>query len=233
MVGTIFAQPGATSVRAQHAQWSPPWRQSARPSPYTCQIRRQALSNNPERLNKKIRRPGCRAGRKRIPVPFGTPGKVAAQVGCGVIAYAGAMLPHAFRDRIGAGKVLSAAVPPGLARARYDDLAPRGMGTIVYGPPGRWPHVFSLLPRARRPSLSAGMTRVAQPFGRRAGALGNGLGGCYLKWAPSSWLSAASVRVRITPISSAVSVASVGRTTNRRVSDRCPSGTQDPRYSST
>jgi len=41
-----------------------------------------------------------------------------------VIAYAGAMLPHAFRDRIGAGEVLSAAVPPGLARARYDDLAP-------------------------------------------------------------------------------------------------------------
>ncbi|MGH3223492.1 MAG: hypothetical protein ACRDPY_33195, partial [Streptosporangiaceae bacterium] len=37
--------------------------------------------------------------------------------------YAGAMLAHAYYDRIGAEAVLAAALPPGLARPRYDDLA--------------------------------------------------------------------------------------------------------------
>jgi transposase len=37
--------------------------------------------------------------------------------------YAGAMLAHAYFDRIGAEAILAAALPPGLARPRYDDLA--------------------------------------------------------------------------------------------------------------
>jgi hypothetical protein len=37
--------------------------------------------------------------------------------------YAGAMLAHAYYDRIGAEAILAAALPPGLARPRYDDLA--------------------------------------------------------------------------------------------------------------
>ena len=37
--------------------------------------------------------------------------------------YAGAMLAHAYLDRIGAEAILAAALPPGLARPRYDDLA--------------------------------------------------------------------------------------------------------------
>ena len=37
--------------------------------------------------------------------------------------YAGAMLTHAYLDLIGAEAILAAALPPGLARPRYDDLA--------------------------------------------------------------------------------------------------------------
>src|SRR6266568_4229873 len=37
--------------------------------------------------------------------------------------YAGAMLAHAYLDRIGAEAILAAALPPALARPRYDDLA--------------------------------------------------------------------------------------------------------------
>ncbi len=37
--------------------------------------------------------------------------------------YAGAMLAHAYYHRIGAEAILAAALPPGLARPRYDDLA--------------------------------------------------------------------------------------------------------------
>ena len=37
--------------------------------------------------------------------------------------YAGAMLAHAYYDRIGAEAILAAALPRGLARPRYDDLA--------------------------------------------------------------------------------------------------------------
>src|SRR6266705_106710 len=37
--------------------------------------------------------------------------------------YAGAMLAHAYYHRIGAEALLAAALPPGLARPRYDDLA--------------------------------------------------------------------------------------------------------------
>src|ERR1019366_1989361 len=93
---------------------------------------------------------------------------------------------------------------------------------------------------AGRLPARGGQFGPAVRFGRRAhdgGLVGEAgrplLGHGYRRWAPSSWLCSSSVRVRITPVSSAVSVASVGRKTTRRVSDRCPSGTHDPRYSST
>ncbi len=65
-------------------------------------------------------------GPAREPVP--QPGVVPpglARAGSGVVAsrYSGAMLLHAFWDRIGAADVLAGAVPAGLARQRYDDLA--------------------------------------------------------------------------------------------------------------
>ena len=67
------------------------------------------------------------AGPAREPVPV--PGPVPpglARAGAGVLAsrYAGAMLLHAFFDRIGAGDVLASAAPAGQGPGqRYDDLA--------------------------------------------------------------------------------------------------------------
>jgi len=52
------------------------------------------------------------------------PGAGLARVAGGALPsrYAGAMLAHAYLDRIGAEAILAAALPPGLARPRYDDL---------------------------------------------------------------------------------------------------------------
>ncbi len=57
--------------------------------------------------------------------PAARPGAGLARVAGGVLPsrYAGAMLAHAYLDRIGAEAVLAAALPPALARPRYDDLA--------------------------------------------------------------------------------------------------------------
>src|SRR5258707_1168772 len=57
--------------------------------------------------------------------PAARPGAGLAGVAGGVLPsrYAGAMLAHAYLDRIGAEAVLAAALPPALARPRYDDLA--------------------------------------------------------------------------------------------------------------
>ena len=54
-----------------------------------------------------------------------SPGGGLARVAGGVLPsrYAGAMLAHAYLDRIGAEAILAAALPPALARPRYDDLA--------------------------------------------------------------------------------------------------------------
>ena len=54
-----------------------------------------------------------------------SPGAGLAQVTDGALPsrYAGAMLAHAYLDRIGAEAILAAALPPALARPRYDDLA--------------------------------------------------------------------------------------------------------------
>jgi hypothetical protein len=62
------------------------------------------------------------------PVPAPAPAPVPAglgRAGAGEQAsrYAGAMLLHAWWDRIGAGAILTAALPRGLGRPRYDDLA--------------------------------------------------------------------------------------------------------------
>src|SRR6266568_762943 len=53
-----------------------------------------------------------------------SPGAGRARVAGGVLPsrYAGAMLAHAYLDRIGAEAILAAALPPALARPRYDDL---------------------------------------------------------------------------------------------------------------
>src|SRR5271166_228751 len=53
-----------------------------------------------------------------------SPGAGLARVAGGVLPsrYAGAMLVHAYLDRIGAEAILAAALPPALARPRYDDL---------------------------------------------------------------------------------------------------------------
>jgi hypothetical protein len=53
--------------------------------------------------------------------PGGAPAPAAG--GAAPSRYAGAMLAHACYDRIGAEAILAAALPPGLARPRYDDLA--------------------------------------------------------------------------------------------------------------
>src|SRR6266568_867631 len=53
-----------------------------------------------------------------------SPGAGLARVAGGALPsrYAGAMLAHAYLDRIGAEAILAAALPPALARPRYDDL---------------------------------------------------------------------------------------------------------------
>jgi hypothetical protein len=50
-------------------------------------------------------------------------GRAPAAGGAVPSRYAGAMLAHACYDRIGAEAILAAALPPGLARPRYDGLA--------------------------------------------------------------------------------------------------------------
>ncbi len=56
----------------------------------------------------------------REPSPGAGPARVAG--GALPSRYAGAMLAHAYLDRIGAEAILAAALPPALARPRYDDL---------------------------------------------------------------------------------------------------------------
>ena len=70
--------------------------------------------------------PGPQAGEPAAPEPSSRaaagPGP-AAGTEAAPSRYAGAMLAHAYLDRIGAEAILAAALPPGLARPRYDDLA--------------------------------------------------------------------------------------------------------------
>src|SRR5271166_3698806 len=75
-----------------------------------------------------FRRLGPAAVQEQLPAagPEGepSPGAGLARVAGGVLPsrYAGAMLVHAYLDRIGAEAILAAALPPALARPRYDDL---------------------------------------------------------------------------------------------------------------
>ena len=77
--------------------------------------------------------PGAAAAPGPEPSPAGelvtggrepSPGAGLARVADGALSsrYAGAMLAHAYLDRIGAEAILAAALPPALARPRYDDL---------------------------------------------------------------------------------------------------------------
>src|SRR5216683_2853932 len=65
-----------------------------------------------------------------------SPGAGLARVAGGVLPsrYAGAMLAHAYLDRIGAEAILAAALPPGLARPRYDDLALLAATSLAFAP---------------------------------------------------------------------------------------------------
>ena len=70
--------------------------------------------------------PGPQAGEPAAPEPSSRPAAEpgpAAGTEAAPSRYAGAMLAHAYLDRIGAEAILAAALPPGLARPRYDDLA--------------------------------------------------------------------------------------------------------------
>ena len=64
-----------------------------------------------------------------VPLPAGDPparpggAPAPAADGAQPSRYAGAMLAHAYYQRIGAEAILAAALPPALARPRYDDLA--------------------------------------------------------------------------------------------------------------
>jgi hypothetical protein len=63
-------------------------------------------------------------GRAPAPAPGATPAGLArTAAGKQDSRYAGAMLAHAYLDRIGAGEILAAALPAGPARPRYDGLA--------------------------------------------------------------------------------------------------------------
>ena len=63
-----------------------------------------------------------------------SPGAGLARVAGGVLPsrYAGAMLAHAYLDRIGAEAILAAALPPALARPRYDDLGLLTATTLAF-----------------------------------------------------------------------------------------------------
>ena len=83
---------------------------------------------SPGRSRAHPRRPGrsCRPPVSLVPAGGRepSPGAGLARVAGGVLPsrYAGAMLAHAYLDRIGAEAILAAALPPALARPRYDDL---------------------------------------------------------------------------------------------------------------
>jgi len=68
--------------------------------------------------------PAPSAAGELVPAGGHEPGAGLARAGGGVLhsRYAGAMLAHAYLDRIGAEAILAAALPPALARPRYDDL---------------------------------------------------------------------------------------------------------------
>ena len=92
---TVFRRPGPAAVQEQLP--------FSGPGP-------EAGPAEPEPVPEPSSRPAAEAG-----PPAGTEAAPSR--------YAGAMLAHAYYHRIGAEAILAAALPPGLARPRYDDLA--------------------------------------------------------------------------------------------------------------
>jgi len=132
---TVFRRLGPAAVQEQlpgvgpEPQAGGPEAGSAAPGPG------EPAAPEPEPSSRPAAEPGSPAGAGPAPAgelgplpagdlaarPGGTPAPDAG--GAAPSRYAGAMLAHACYHRIGAEAILAAALPPGLARPRYDDLA--------------------------------------------------------------------------------------------------------------
>ena len=132
---TVFRRLGPAAVQEQlpgigpEPQAGGPEAGSAAPGPG------EPAAPEPEPSSRPAAEPGPPAGAG--PAPAGEPGPLPAgdpaarpggtpapdAGGAAPSRYAGAMLAHAYLDRTGAEAILAAALPPGLARPRYDDLA--------------------------------------------------------------------------------------------------------------
>src|SRR6266851_506470 len=120
---TVFRRLGPAAVQEQlpdggpagepEPQASGPEAGPAAPEPPAS----EPAAPGPEPSSRPAADPGSAAG--------AGPGAGPARVADGVLPsrYAGATLAHAYYHRIGAEAILAAALPPGLARPRYDDLA--------------------------------------------------------------------------------------------------------------
>src|SRR5216684_3961631 len=120
---TVFRRLGPAAVQEQlpdggpagepEPQASGPEAGRAAPEPPAS----EPAAPGPEPSSRPAADPGSAAG--------AGPGAGPARVADGVLPsrYAGATLAHAYYHRIGAEAILAAALPPGLARPRYDDLA--------------------------------------------------------------------------------------------------------------
>jgi transposase len=131
---TVFRRLGPAAVQEQLPDGGP----AAEPVPQAGEPETGPAAPEPpepEPSSRPAAEPGSPAGAERapagglVPLPAGDlaarPGGGPAPAADGALPsrYAGAMLACACYDRIGAGAILGAALPPGLARPRYDDLA--------------------------------------------------------------------------------------------------------------
>jgi len=130
---TVFRRLGPAAVQEQLPAGGP----ADDPGPQAGEPEAVPAEPGPEPLSRPAAEPGSSAGAGRVPGELAElaplpaedlaarPGAAPAPATGGVLAsrYAGAMLAHAYYDRIGAEAILAAALPPGLARPRYDDLA--------------------------------------------------------------------------------------------------------------
>jgi hypothetical protein len=131
---TVFRRLGPAAVQEQLPDGGP----AAEPVPPAGEPETGPAAPEPpepELSSRPAAEPGSPAGAERapagelVPLPAGDlaarPGGARAPAADGALPsrYAGAMLAHAYYDRIGAEAILGAALPPGLARPRYDDLA--------------------------------------------------------------------------------------------------------------
>ena len=112
---TVFRRLGPAAVQEQ----LPDGGQAAEPVPQADEPEAVPAPPGPEPSSRPAAEPGSPAGAERAHAG----GLAPAADGARPSRYAGAMLAHAYYDRIGAEAILGAALPPGLARPRYDDLA--------------------------------------------------------------------------------------------------------------